>query len=163
MPRRYPPGFRRRALRLLNEALPDYESEFEAIRQVPSKLDVSTEALRKRGRAAEMDSGGQPGMTSGEDAELKQLKKENAELRRANGILKAASSATSCWGRDRTSPHGELWRLRGAENAPPDAQSFFSLTAVPNPQASKLLDLALLPRNSAAQVMQSTSWDAWFA
>lgn len=92
MPRQYPPEFRQRALRMLEEALPDYETEFEAIRQVSSKLGVSTEALRKWRRTAEVDSGQRPGMTSVEHAELKRLKKENAELRRANEILKAASA-----------------------------------------------------------------------
>ena len=92
MPRQYPPAFRQRALRLLDEALPDYESEFEAIRQVATKLGVSAEALRKWRRSSEIDSGQRPGMTSEEHAELKRLKKENAELRRANEILKAASA-----------------------------------------------------------------------
>ena len=92
MPRQYSPEFRQRALRLLEEALPDYESEFEAIRQVATKLGVSAEALRKWRRSAEVDSGQRPGMTSVEHAELKRLKKENAELRRANEILKAASA-----------------------------------------------------------------------
>jgi transposase len=92
MPRQYPPEFRQRALRLLNEALPDYESEFEAIRQVATKLGISTEALRKWRRSSEIDSGQRPGVTSEEHAELKRLKKENAELRRANEILKAASA-----------------------------------------------------------------------
>jgi transposase len=92
MPRQYPPEFRQRALRMLEEALPDYESEFEAIRQVATKLGVSTEALRKWRRTSEIDSGARPGMTSAEHAELKRLKKENAELRRANEILKAASA-----------------------------------------------------------------------
>jgi transposase len=72
--------------------LPDYETEFEAIRQVATKLGVSTEALRKWRRRAEVDSGERPGMTSAEHAELKRLKKENTELRRANEILKAASA-----------------------------------------------------------------------
>lgn len=92
MPRQYPPEFRQRALRLLDESLPDHESEYEAIRQVALKLGVSTEALRKWRRTAEIDSGARPGMTSAEHAELKRLKRENAELRRANEILKAASA-----------------------------------------------------------------------
>ena len=92
MPRRCPTEFRQRALRMLDEALPDCESEFEAIRQVASKLGVSAEALRKWRRTAEVDSGQRPGMTSVEHAELKRLKKENAELRRANETVKAASA-----------------------------------------------------------------------
>ncbi len=92
MPRQYSPEFRQRALRLLNEATPDYESEFEAIRQVASKLGISTEALRRWRRSSEVDAGDRPGMTTLEHAELKRLKRENTELRRANEILKAASA-----------------------------------------------------------------------
>jgi transposase len=40
----------------------------------------------------EVDSGKRPGMSTGESAQLKALKKENAELKRANEILKAAAS-----------------------------------------------------------------------
>jgi transposase len=43
-------------------------------------------------RSAEVDQGRRPGVTSDEQAELKRLKRENAELRRANDILKSAAS-----------------------------------------------------------------------
>jgi transposase len=76
---------------MLDEAMPSYESEFEAIRQVASKLGMSAEALRRWRRVSEVDSGARPGMSSEEHAELKRLKKENAELRRANEILRSAS------------------------------------------------------------------------
>ena len=92
MPRKYPPEFRQRAVRLLVEALPDHETEYTAIRHVAGKLGISPEALRRWRRVSEVDSGERPGMTSEENAELKRLKKENAELRRANEILKAASA-----------------------------------------------------------------------
>ena len=45
-----------------------------------------------RSRRAEVDAGQRPGVTSEESAEIRRLKKENAELRRANEILKAASA-----------------------------------------------------------------------
>jgi transposase len=48
--------------------------------------------LRKWVRRAEVDGGSRPGITSEESAELKRLKRENAELRRANEILKAAAA-----------------------------------------------------------------------
>jgi transposase len=48
--------------------------------------------LRKWVRQAEVDAGTRPGPTSEESAELKQLRRENFELRRANEILKAASA-----------------------------------------------------------------------
>jgi transposase len=50
----------------------------------------TTETLRKWVRQAEVDDGARPGTTTEESAELKRLGRENAELRRANEILKAA-------------------------------------------------------------------------
>jgi len=92
MPRQYPQEFRDRAVRLVEESLPDHQTEFEAIRKVAAKLGVSPEALRRWRRQAEIDSGARAGMTSADHAEVKRLKRENAELRRANEILKAASA-----------------------------------------------------------------------
>jgi len=64
-----------------------------AIRSVAAKLGISTpETLRKWVRQAEVDGGQRPGVTSEESAEIRRLKRENAELRRANEILKAASA-----------------------------------------------------------------------
>ncbi len=58
-----------------------------------AKLGItSPETLRKWLRQAEIDQGVRPGVTSQESAELKRLKRENAALRRANEILKAASA-----------------------------------------------------------------------
>lgn len=92
MPRQFSPDFRQRALRMLEEAIPEHETEYAAIRHVGSKLGVGPETLRKWRRRAEIDAGTRPGVTSDELAEIKRLKRENAELRRANEILKAASA-----------------------------------------------------------------------
>jgi transposase len=59
---------------------------------VAVKLGVSAETVRKWVRRAEVDVGTRPGVTSEESAELKRLRRENAELRRANEILKSASA-----------------------------------------------------------------------
>jgi transposase len=59
---------------------------------VAVKLGVSAETVRKWVRWAEVDVGTRPGVTSEESAELKRLRRENAELRRANEILKSASA-----------------------------------------------------------------------
>jgi transposase len=77
---------------MLEEALPEHETEYAAIRHVGAKLGVGPETLRKWRRRAEVDAGTRPGVTSDEHAEIKRLKRENAELRRANEILKAASA-----------------------------------------------------------------------
>ena len=92
MSRIYPPEFRERALRMLSEARPDHESEYAAMSHVAGRLGVNAETLRLWRRRAEVDAGRRPGITTEEQAEIRRLKKENAELRRANEILKAASA-----------------------------------------------------------------------
>ena len=88
----YPPELRERAIRMVAEVRPDYPSDWPAIVAVASKLGIgSAETLRKWVRQAEVDTGQRPGVTSEDSAEIKRLKRENAELRRANEILKAAS------------------------------------------------------------------------
>lgn len=91
-PSRYSADFRASALRLVEEVRPEHNTEWAAITSVAHKLDVSSETVRKWLRQAQVDDGRQPGTTSDESAELKRLRRENAELRRANEILKAASA-----------------------------------------------------------------------
>lgn len=92
-PSSYPRELRERAVRMVMESKGDYSSEFEAIRSIASKLGIgSPETLRKWVRRAEVDGGVRPGKTTEEIAEIKALKKEVSELRRANEILKAASA-----------------------------------------------------------------------
>lgn len=81
-----------KAVRLVVEATPQHESEWAAIESVAAKIGASAETVRKWIRRAEIDAGVRPGMSSEEHAEVKRLKRENAELRRANEILKAAAA-----------------------------------------------------------------------
>ncbi len=91
--RRYPPELRERAVRMFGEVRGQHESEWAAMTAVAELLGVGTpETVRKWVRQAEIDDGARPGVTSEESAELKRLRRENAELKRANGILKAASA-----------------------------------------------------------------------
>ncbi len=92
MPRQFPAEFRQRALRMIEESMPEHETEYAAIRHVGAKLGVGPETLRKWRRRAEVDSGQRPGVTSDELAEIKRLRRENTELRRANEILRTASA-----------------------------------------------------------------------
>jgi transposase len=92
MPRQFPPEFRQRALRMIDEAMPEHGTEYAAIRHVGSKLGVGPETLRRWRRRSQVDGGQRPGVTSEEAAEIRRLKREVAELRRANEILKAASA-----------------------------------------------------------------------
>ena len=88
----YPPELRERAVRLVAECRADHGSEWEAMRSVAQKLGIgTTETVRKWVRKAEVDAGARPGVTSEESAELRRLKAEVKELRRANEILKAAA------------------------------------------------------------------------
>ena len=91
-PSRYSADFRARAVRLVAEARPEHQTEWAAMTSVAVKLGVSAETVRKWVRRAEVDAGARPGMTSEESAELRRLRRENAELRRANEILKSASA-----------------------------------------------------------------------
>ena len=89
---RYPQELKDRAVRLVLESRDDYESEWKAIESIAAKLGIgSTETLRKWVRRAEIDAGQRPGVTTQGSDEVKKLRAEVRELRRANEILKAAA------------------------------------------------------------------------
>ncbi|MGW7528494.1 IS3 family transposase [Streptomyces sp. NPDC054783] len=91
-PSPYPPELRERAVRMVAEIRPNYPTEWAAMKAVAVKLGIgAAETVRTWVRKAEVDAGQRPGVTSEEAAEIKRLRAENAELRRANEILKAAS------------------------------------------------------------------------
>jgi len=69
----------------------EYGSQWEAICSVAEKLGPKPKTVRLWVRQAEKDTGRRPGATTDELVELKRLKRENAELKRANDILKAAA------------------------------------------------------------------------
>lgn len=92
-PSRYPQELRERAVRMVAEVRSDHGSEWAAMENVARLLGVgSTETIRHWVRRAEVDGGHRPGVPSDAAAELVRLKRENAELRRANDILKAAAA-----------------------------------------------------------------------
>ena len=68
------------------------ESKLQARRHVGGLLDINPATLRNWIERDEVDTGERPGVTSEASAELRALRKENAELRRANEILKTASA-----------------------------------------------------------------------
>ncbi len=84
-PKKYPEELVQRGVRLALES-------GRPITQVAADLGMHPEALRKRVRQAEADQGLRPGVpTSAEREEIRALRKENYDLRRANEILKSAS------------------------------------------------------------------------
>ena len=89
---RYPQEMRERAVRLVFDHQDEYDSQWAAITSVATKLGMTPETLRKWVRRAEIDEGQRPGLTTSERERLKELEKENKELRRANEILKAAAA-----------------------------------------------------------------------
>ena len=93
MSKPYPRDLRDRAVRLVLETKDQYPSENAAMRSIAAKLGIQTiQTLRNWVRQAEVDAGARPGTTTEEAAEIRALKQEVAELRRANDILKAAAS-----------------------------------------------------------------------
>ena len=91
-PKKFSPEVRGRAVRLVLGQQREHESQWAAIGSVAGKIGCSAETLRKWVRQAERDSGKREGMASAERDRLKQLERENLELRRANEILRKASA-----------------------------------------------------------------------
>ena len=89
--KRYAPEVRERAVRLVFEQQHEHESRWAAIVSVAAKVGCSAETLRNWVRRVEVDEGRRDGVTTDERARLKELERENRELRRANEILKSAS------------------------------------------------------------------------
>ena len=91
-PSKYSPELRERAVRMVFDHTPEHPSQWAAIRSVGEKLGLRTESLRRWVRQAERDGGPRAGLPTDERARLKQLERENFELKRANEILKTASA-----------------------------------------------------------------------
>ena len=92
-PRKFDKETRARAVRMYQDRVRDHdESKLQARRQVGGLLDINPATLRNWIEREEIDAGARPGLTSEGSAEVKQLRRENAELRRANEILRTASA-----------------------------------------------------------------------
>jgi transposase len=77
---------------MVAEIRAEHDSEWAAMARVSQLLGVGTpETVRKWVRRAEVDQGARPGTSSEESAEVRRLRREVAELRRANAILRSAS------------------------------------------------------------------------
>src|SRR5215203_3441180 len=91
-PSRYSPEVRERAVRMVREHGAEHPSQWAAIAAIAPKLGCTSETLRRWVRQAERDSGQRAGLTTDERQRLKELERDNRELKRANEILRKASA-----------------------------------------------------------------------
>jgi transposase len=92
-PRKFDAETMARAVRMYQDRLTERgESKLQARRAVGALLGINPATLRNWVEREEIDAGVRPGTTSEDAAELARLRRENAELRRANEILKTASA-----------------------------------------------------------------------
>jgi transposase len=89
---RFSQEVRDRAVRMVLTHEDEHESRWAAIRSVAAKIGCSAEALRNWVKQTEIDAGKRQGLSTDEKARMKELERENRELRRANDILRKASA-----------------------------------------------------------------------
>jgi len=90
--KRYSPVERERAVRLVFDQQGQHSSQWAAIQSIASKIGCTAETLRRWVRQAETDQGKRSGMSSSDRDRLKELERENRELKQANEILRKASA-----------------------------------------------------------------------
>ena len=89
---KYSPEVRERAVRMVLDHQAEHESQWAAIVSIAGKIGCTPESLRKWVRQSERDQGKRAGLTSTEQERLKQLERENLELKPANEILRKAAA-----------------------------------------------------------------------
>lgn len=90
--KRYSAEVRERAVRMVAEHREEYGSQWAAIQSIAGKIGCTSEALRRWVRQSERDGGERAGLSTSERERLRQLERENRELKRANEILRTASA-----------------------------------------------------------------------
>ena len=90
--KRYSPELKERAVRLVKALRAETGEKHGSVKRVADQLDIGVESLRTWVRQDEIDNGERAGTTSADAEELKALRQEVKELRRANAILKSASA-----------------------------------------------------------------------
>ena len=91
MAKHYPVEQRERAVKMVLDHLDDYRSVYAACVAIGPKVGVGVESLRRWVLQAQVDGAQRPGATSAEQQRIKDLERENRDLKEANEILKAAS------------------------------------------------------------------------
>lgn len=89
---KFSPEVRDRAVRLVQEHRGEYPSLWAAVQSIAPKIGCVPQTLLEWVKRAEVDAGDRPGTTTAQAQRLKELERENKELRRANDILRTASA-----------------------------------------------------------------------
>ena len=89
---RFSPEVRERAVRMVQEHSAEYPSLWAAAQSIAPKIGCTPETLIEWLKREQIDTGQRPGVTSAEAQRIKELERENKELRRANDILKTSSA-----------------------------------------------------------------------
>jgi len=89
---KFSPEVRERAVRMVQEHRGEYPSLWAAVASLAPKIGCVPQTLLEWVKRAEIDAGARPGITTAEMQRLKDLERENKELRRANEILRTASA-----------------------------------------------------------------------
>src|SRR5574338_701502 len=89
---KFSPEVRERAVRMVQEHRGEYPSLWAAVESIASKIGCVPQTLLTWVKRQEVDSGVRDGVTTAEKQRVKELERENKELRRANEILKLASA-----------------------------------------------------------------------
>jgi transposase len=91
-PKRYPSELKERAVKMVLDLRRADPHDHGAITRVAHQLGIGPESLRKWVVQAEVNAGQRGGLSTEEQVELKELRKEVRELRRSNAILRSASA-----------------------------------------------------------------------
>src|SRR5690554_2269310 len=90
-PKNFSPEVRERAVRMVQEHRGEYPSLWAAVRGIAPKIGCVPNTLHDWVKRAEIDAGSRPGASSEVVQRMKELERENRELRKANEILRLAS------------------------------------------------------------------------
>ena len=89
---KFSPEIRERAVRMVQEHRAEYPSQWAAIESIAEKFGCVPQTLHTWVKQQEVDAGMRDGVTTADAQRIKDLERENRELRKANEILKLASA-----------------------------------------------------------------------
>ena len=89
---KFSPEMRERAVRMVQEHRSEHPSQWAAIESIAAKVGCAPQTLHTWVKQHEIDTGQRDGVSTAEAQRIKELERENGELRKANEILKLASA-----------------------------------------------------------------------